>query len=62
VPITVHSATQTVTERVRIAGRGKLSHRLLIAGEPVSVDVNDGTVPEVEASVHQRLLQNVDSR
>ena len=57
VPITVRSATTAVTERVRIAGRSKVSHRLLVVGGPVSVEVNDGTVPEVQASVHQRLIQ-----
>jgi hypothetical protein len=56
VPVTVHSATHAVTERVRIAGRAKISHRMLVDGQPVSVDVNDGTVPEVQASVHQRLI------
>lgn len=57
VPVTVHSATTAVTERVRIAGRSSVSRRMLIVGEPTSVEVNDGTVPEVGASVHRRLLQ-----
>ncbi len=56
VPVTLHSAINAVTERVRIAGRSKVSRRMLIIGEPTSVEVNDGTVPEVQASVHQRLL------
>jgi hypothetical protein len=58
VPVTVHSATTAVTERVRIAGRGKVSRRMLVVGEPTAVDVNDGTVPEVQASVHERLLRS----
>jgi hypothetical protein len=58
VPVTVHSATTAVTERVRVAGRSKISRRMLIVGEPTSVEVNDGTVPEVQASVHQRLLRS----
>ena len=57
VPVTVHSAGTAVTERVRIGGRTKVSRRMLIVGEPTSVDVNDGTVPEVQASIHQRLLK-----
>jgi hypothetical protein len=58
VPVTVHSATTAVTERVRIAGRTKVSRRMLVMGEPTVVDVNDGTVPEVQASVHERLLRS----
>ena len=57
VPVTVRSAGNAVTERVRMRGRTKVSHRLLILGEPTSVEVNDGTVPEVQASVHQRLFK-----
>ncbi len=57
VPVTVHSATTAVTERVRIDGRSKISHRMIIVGQPTSVDVNDGTVPEVQASIHQRLIE-----
>ncbi len=57
VPVTVRSGSATVTEQVRVPARGSLSRRILIAGEPTEVDVNDGSVPEVQASVHRRLLQ-----
>jgi hypothetical protein len=60
VPVTVHSASNAVTERMRVPGRSKVSRRMLIVGEPTSVEVNDGTVPEVEASLHQRLLTSVE--
>jgi hypothetical protein len=56
VPVTLRSAQTAVTERVRLPARSRVTRRILITGEPTSVDVNDGTVPEVQASVHQRLL------
>lgn len=52
VPVTVRSKNATVTERLRIPGQGKVSHRVLIGGEPTEVQVNDGTVPEVRESEH----------
>ena len=52
VPVTVHSDTNSVTQRVVVPGRGKAVQRLLILGKPTEVQVNDGTVPETEASVH----------
>ena len=54
VPVVVHSATTSVTVQVRIPARGTLSRRILLLGEPTEVDLNDGSVPEVEASVHRR--------
>ncbi|MGC1460890.1 MAG: hypothetical protein WA802_01735 [Terracidiphilus sp.] len=52
VPVTVHSDTNSVTQRVVVPGRGKAVQRLLILGKPTEVQVNDGTVPETEATVH----------
>lgn len=54
VPVTVYSAAATVTERVRVEGKSSATHRFLVHGEPEQVQVNDGTVPEVEASVHRK--------
>jgi len=56
VPVTVVSTTTSITERLRIPARGKLSHRVLIGGLPTEVRVNDGTVPELQDSVHIRKL------
>lgn len=52
VPITVSNAVNTITQRVRIPARGNAVQRILIQGRPTQVQVNDGTVPETEASVH----------
>ncbi len=54
VPVTVSSAEATVTERLRIPAKGRATRRLLSHGYPRLVQVNDGSVPEIEASVHRR--------
>jgi hypothetical protein len=54
--VSVSSITTTVTERLRIPAKSKVSHRFLLEGQPAEVAVNDGTVPEVEASVHRQTL------
>jgi hypothetical protein len=56
VPISVSSGSTTVTERVRIAAKSRTSHRFLLQGEPALVELNDGTVPEVQAGVHKQTL------
>ena len=58
VPVSVSSATATVTERLRIPAKSSVSHRFVLQGQPVEVAVNDGTVPEVEASVHRQPISN----
>jgi hypothetical protein len=52
VPITVRTAKASVTARVIVPARGNLVQRLLVMGKPTEVQVNDGTVPETQASLH----------
>lgn len=52
VPVTVRSATNTTTEQVFIPARGTVTPRLLVQGKPTEVQLNDGTVPETQATVH----------
>ncbi len=52
VPVTVKSVTNSVTQRVVVPGHGKAVQRILILGKPIDVQVNDGTVPETQASIH----------
>jgi hypothetical protein len=56
VPVTVRSGTSTgaasVTRRVRVPAHDKITERILIQGKPTEVQVNDGAVPETQASVH----------
>jgi len=56
VPVTVRTDATSVTQRVRVPARGKVVQRILIQGKPTEVQLNDGTVPETEASVHVTTL------
>ncbi len=56
VPVTVRSAKATETHLLRIAGRSNASTRIVFAGTPQQVEVNDGSVPETQTSVHSRQL------
>ena len=61
VPVTVRTSVALVTQRVRVPARGKAVQRILIQGKPTEVQVNDGTVPETQASVHISRLDNPDA-
>jgi hypothetical protein len=56
VPLVVRSGSgpdaHSITRRVRIPARGKATERILIEGKPTEVQLNDGAVPETQASVH----------
>jgi len=54
VPVTLYSTDATVTERMRIEPKGRATRRFLVNGRPQQVQVNDGTTPETEASVHRK--------
>ena len=56
VPVTVLSNGATLTDRVRLPGKTKTIHRMLVQGQPTQVTLNDGTVPEVAADIHQRSI------
>jgi len=58
VPVTVSTSGNSVTQRVVVPARGQIVERILFLGTPTQVQVNDGTVPEVEASVHVTTLGN----
>jgi hypothetical protein len=61
VPVTVRTAKNSVTERVLVPARGKAVQRVLVIGEPTQVQVNDGIVPEIQASVHVTDLNQASS-
>ena len=52
VSVTVRSATNNTTERVFVPAHGTVTPRILVQGKPTEAQVNDGTVPETQASVH----------
>ena len=56
VPVTVRSGGATQTQKLRIPGRASASTRIVFAGKPDQVQVNDGSVPETRTSVHTRDL------
>lgn len=56
VPVTVRTADAAVTDRVRIPAHGSVTHRMTIPSDPVEVDLNDGTVPEVQDSIHRKMI------
>ena len=57
VPVTVRSRRNaTETQRLRIPGRSSASTRIVFAGTPEQVQVNDGSVPETHTSIHTRDL------
>jgi len=55
-PVTVRSGigdnARSVTQRIKIPARGKTTIRILVQGKPTEVQLNDGAVPETQASVH----------
>jgi hypothetical protein len=63
VPVTIRSATNTTTENVFVPARGTVTPRLLVQGKPTEAQVNDGTVPETQATVHVlHLDQSADAQ
>jgi hypothetical protein len=57
VPVTIRSGEFTATERLRIAAHATTATRILFEGVPDEVQVNDGTTPELRASLHTRQVQ-----
>ena len=58
IPVTVSNPQASVTQRVIVPARGKVTQRILMQGQPTNVQANDGTVPETEASIHVRTLDD----
>jgi hypothetical protein len=61
VPVIVRAASNSVTERLMVPARGKAVQRILILGKPLEVQVNDGTVPETQATVHITKIADASS-
>ncbi|HZB87138.1 MAG TPA: hypothetical protein VE291_00620 [Terracidiphilus sp.] len=59
VPITIRTAKGEDTERILVPARGKATDRILVAAPPTQVQLNDGAVPEIEASVHVTDITNI---
>jgi hypothetical protein len=65
VPVIVRSGSgpdaRFVSQRVRVPARRDVTARILIQGKPTEVQVNDGSVPETQASVHVTRLDEPDA-
>lgn len=59
VPLTVKGANTSDTVQVRVPAHGSVTHRIIFQELPTQVTLNDGSVPEVEASVHVKTIQQV---
>jgi hypothetical protein len=57
VPVTVRSGSLSATERLRIPARSLASTRIVFNGVPESVEVNDGSTPELRSSTHTRQIE-----
>jgi hypothetical protein len=56
-PVQVITATGSVTQHVRLDARSKQVARVLVQGTPTEVRLNDGTIPETQATVHVKDLE-----
>ena len=54
IPVTVRSGAEarSVTQRVHVPARESLITRIIVLGKPKEAQVNDGSVPETQASIH----------
>ena len=56
-PVQVISGTASVTQRVLLQGRSKQVERILLQGEPTEVRLNNGAIPETQATVHSKAIE-----
>jgi aminopeptidase N len=56
IPLTLRAGEAAATNWVRVPAHGSITHRMLFQQSPTEVDLNDGSVPEVRDSTHQRIL------
>ncbi|MGA7885921.1 MAG: hypothetical protein WCA44_09270 [Acidobacteriaceae bacterium] len=59
VPVTVKGANTSDTVEVRIPAHGRIMHRVIFQEAPTEVIVNDGSVPEVQDSVHVKTVKQL---
>jgi hypothetical protein len=56
VPVTVQSDLTTQTKRLLVPAHSSATVRMLVDSQPSQVTVNDGSVPEVRSSQHERAI------
>ncbi len=61
-PVRVTTSLTTVTQRVLLPARGKAVQRILIQGSPTEVRLNDGTIPETQATIHIKTIESTAAK
>jgi hypothetical protein len=56
VPLTLVGGGTSATDWVRVPAHGSTTHRMLFQQSPSEVDLNDGSIPEVQSSAHQKTI------
>ncbi|MGB7353341.1 MAG: hypothetical protein WBD06_06540, partial [Acidobacteriaceae bacterium] len=57
VPLTVKGYSASITDWVQVPAHTRITHRMTFSQNPTEVDLNDGSVPEVEDSIHRTTLK-----
>ncbi|HEY6447325.1 MAG TPA: hypothetical protein VIY53_12765 [Acidobacteriaceae bacterium] len=56
VGVTVKGGDAVATSWAHVPAHGRMTQRVLFQQSPTEVDVNDGTIPEVQDSIHRKTL------
>lgn len=56
VPLTIKGYSASMTDWVQVPAHGRITHRMTVSQNPTEVDLNDGSVPEVQDSIHRTTL------
>ncbi|MHB8302905.1 MAG: M1 aminopeptidase family protein [Acidobacteriaceae bacterium] len=62
VPVTVESGLSSQTRRLLVPSHTRAALRMLVDSQPDRVRVNDGSVPEVRTSRHEKIVRSTDQR
>ena len=62
VPVTVESGTNSQTRRLLVPSHTRAAMRVLFDSEPSRALVNDGSVPEVRTSHHEKIIRSTDQQ
>jgi len=57
VPLTVKGYSASITDWVQVPAHGRITHRMTFSQNPTEVDLNDGSVPEIQDSIHRTTLK-----
>ncbi|HEY1810352.1 MAG TPA: hypothetical protein VGG42_17440, partial [Acidobacteriaceae bacterium] len=57
VPLTVKGYSASITDWVQVPAHDHITHRMTFSQNPTEVDLNDGSVPEVQDSIHRTTLK-----